>query len=59
VSEPPAAVQDRGDGDDVIGIGRVPHAEQEAEAGKGEQLTHRSLRGRCGPIVRRYCKALQ
>ena len=41
VRESPAAVQDRGDGDHVVGIGRVAHAEQEAEAGEREQLGHR------------------
>ena len=45
VRESPAAVQDRGDRDDVVGIGRVAHAEQEAEACQREQLGHRGLQG--------------
>ena len=45
-SEPAAAVEDRGDRDDVVRIGRVAHAEQEPESGKGEQLRHPSLRVR-------------
>ena len=32
------AAYDRGDGDDVIGVSRVPHPEQESESDNGEQV---------------------
>jgi hypothetical protein len=40
VDESAAAVEDRRDRDDVVGIGRVTHAQQESESGQGEQLCH-------------------
>ena len=32
------AAYDRGDGDDVVGISRVPHPKQESESDNGEQV---------------------
>ena len=32
------ATYDRGDGDDMIGISRVPHPKKESESDNGEQI---------------------
>ena len=53
IQEALAAVQDRGHRDDVVRVGRVAHAEQESESGKGEQLRHPILHGGS------YCNCLQ
>ena len=39
--EATASVQDRGHRDDVVGVGRVAHAEQEPESCEREELGHR------------------
>ena len=51
VNEPPAAVQDRGHGDDVIRIGGVAHAQQESESGQGDELGHPSSIGLLQPCA--------
>jgi len=56
VHESARAGQDGSDGDDVVGIGCVTHAQQESETGQREELAHqvRSLDARGS-----YCNVLQ
>ena len=54
VREAAAAVEDRGHRDDVVGVGRVAHAEQEAESCEREELGHRVV-----SVLIGYCNALQ
>ncbi len=63
VQEAAAAIEDGRDGDHVVGIGRVAHAEQKAEAGEGQELGHGggSPFGKVTSLgrARSYCKRLQ
>ena len=53
VGDSAAAIEDRRHRDDVVGVGRVAHAEQEAEACEGKELGH----GRTPAVG--YCNSLQ
>ena len=53
VGEPSAAVEDRRNRDDVVGIGGVAHAQQEPESGQRKQLGHLVSVGEI------YCNHLQ